>query len=125
MVPSAAQVTSSAPSLTSTSVVPYFVYYGSYKVLGAEKRAARRLGPFGTVLDAAATVFVPTEAAGLAGDVAIDVAKGESVRDEGPVDAHHRKRYINPLHSFVPKSLRGPQWYLPGVHRSGKIDWRW
>ena len=61
---------------------------------------------------------------GLGGDVGIDWIKqhtvnDESIRDEG------RTGYINPLHSFLPSSLRGPQLYLPGVHSDGSVDFEW
>jgi hypothetical protein len=40
----------------------------------------------------------------------------ESSCDEGKVG------YINPFHEFVPGPLKGPETYLPGVHKNGEID---
>ena len=57
--------------------------------------------------------------AGLGGDIAIDAVKGESIGDEGT------NGYINPLHSYLPSGLRGPQIYLPGVHCNGSVDVAW
>jgi hypothetical protein len=43
----------------------------------------------------------------------------ESICDEG------KPGYINPLHSFLPGFLKGPQVYLPGIHDDGSIDFEW
>lgn len=112
-------------ALDIAAVPPYVAYYLSYEALGAEHRIARRLGPAGHLLDPVEAALVAEEALGLGGDVLIDYAKGESIRDEGPVSKTVRTRYVNPLHAWLPASLRGPRRYLPGIHKSGKVDWRW
>ena len=104
---------------------PYLVYYASYYAAKAISGAGctnslRPIEPL-TCLDShlvASPLAIP-EAVGLAGDVAIDAIKGESICDEGV------EGYINPLHSFVPPSLRGPKVYLPGVHPDGSVDFEW
>lgn len=112
--------------LDAAAVYPYGMYYLAYHALGAEHRIARKLGTTGSVLGSPIESFlVAAEAAGLGGDIAIDYAKGESIRDEGPVTAKERKRYINPFHSFLPAALKGRKAYLQGIHKSGKVDWRW
>lgn len=113
-------------ALDLAAVPPYSAYYLSYKGLGAERRLARNLGTAGRVIGSPVeATFVALEALGLGGDVAIDYEKGESIRDEGPVNDKERKRYINSLHSWLPASLKGPKKYLPGIHKSGEVDWRW
>jgi hypothetical protein len=64
------------------------------------------------------------EALGLSGDALLDWIKGhtvnnESICDEGVVG------YINPLHSYLPEPLKGPEVYLPGIHENGEIDFEW
>lgn len=113
----------SAPSravVDVVAVVPYALYYGSYKALGAANRLADKAGAAGDVIRAVTAPLIVTQGAGLAADAAIDVYKGEPVRDEGK-----KNGYINPLHSFLPGPLKGPTTYLPGIHRNGKVDWRW
>jgi hypothetical protein len=61
---------------------------------------------------------------GLSEDALIDWIKGhtisnESICDEGEVG------YINPLHSYLPGPLKGPEVYLPGIHEDGEIDIEW
>ena len=99
------------------AVVPYGLYYGAYYAANGinEQECQTAFGqsqpvtcPGAHILD---LLFVPAEFVGLAGDVLIDKLKGESICDEG---VHE---YINPLHSFLPPSLRGPKTYLPGIHQ--------
>lgn len=111
------------------AVVPYAVYAGSYEEASALNSLGCGIGACwaGQV---AALPFVPFEAAGLAGDLAIDgyktwsgISPGEGFADEstGPSD----KRPWNPLHSWIPG---GPQTYLPGVSRRHgciHVDFAW
>ena len=111
------------------AIVPYAIYAGSYE-------AASGLNSLGCYLHAcwagkiAALSFVPSEAAGLGADLAIDgyktwtgMSPGEGFADEstGPSDT----RSWNPLHSWLPG---GPQTYLPGVSRRHgciHVDFAW
>jgi RHS repeat-associated protein len=111
--------------LDLAAVVPYGVYYASYYASKGinEVGCSSTFGPVEPVTCAmshgvAAPLVIP-EAIGLAGDVAIDELKGELICDEG------QRGYINPLHSFLPDSLRGPEIYLPGIHPSGSVDFEW
>lgn len=71
----------------------------------------------------AAPLAIP-EAVGLGGDVGIDWIKGHTVNNESMCD-EGQNGYINPLHSFLPDRLKGPQVYLPGVHSDGYVDFQW
>jgi RHS repeat-associated protein len=111
--------------LDIAAVVPYGVYYASYYAAKGINEAGCNpaLGPVEPVACALAkgtsAPLAGAEALGLAGDVAIDELKGELSCDEG------ERGYINPLHSFLPSSLRGPKVYLPGIHRNGSVDFEW
>jgi RHS repeat-associated protein len=111
--------------LDLAAVVPYGVYYASYYAAKGinEVGCSSTFGPVEPVTCAmshgvTAPLAVP-EAIGLAGDVAIDELKGELSCDEG------KSGYINPLHSFLSGSLRGPEVYLPGIHQNGSVDFEW
>ncbi len=111
------------------AVIPYSVYYFTYNAGELLQDAGSHFGPIGTAIaGTVALPLVPLEAAGLGGDTGIDVLKGwlfghESIYDEGVIC------YINPLHSVLPPSLRGPKAYLPGLYKdpSGavKVDFVW
>ena len=123
-LPGKALATGERMAIDVAALVPYGVYDLAYRGLGEEHKVARKAGPAGELLrSTVGTALALLEAAGLAGDAAIDVLKGESVRDEG------KRGAVNPLHSFtvLPRWLRtvGGRRYLPGIHRNGKIDWRW
>ncbi len=111
--------------LDLAAIVPYGVYYVSYNTAKGINSigCAPALGPLEPATCAVSHVYtVPfaiPEAVGLGGDILLDEIKGESVCDEG------KEGYINPLHSFVPSGLRGPEIYLPGVHPNGSVDFEW
>ncbi|MGH9305314.1 MAG: LamG-like jellyroll fold domain-containing protein [Acidimicrobiales bacterium] len=101
------------------AVVPYATYYASYEAAKGINAVGSDLGPVGSGVShvVAAPLAIP-EALGLGGDIAIDAFKGwafggESIYDEGITG------YINPLHGFLPGSLKGPQVYLPGLYKDG------
>lgn len=107
------------------AVVPYAVYYGSYEAARGINAVGDQIGPIGSAVShvVAAPLAIP-EAAGLGLDARIDVLKdewfgNESVCDEG------KRGYINPLHSYLPGPLKGPQIYLPGIHANGSVDFQW
>ncbi len=111
--------------LDVAAVVPYAAYFVPYYAAKGvnEVGCSSLFGPVKPVTClvshiAVAPAVVP-ETGGLALDAAIDLLKGESPCDEG------LHGYINPLHSFLPSSLRGPTLYLPGIHPSGVIDFEW
>lgn len=111
--------------LDAVAVVPYTEYYVSYQALRGIKGLAQKAGPaeplVRAILMPVTIGLVVAEAHGLAGDIAIDLVKGESVRDErvGPP----KEGYINPFHRWLPPWLRGPQTYLPGWGKKG-LDWQ-
>ncbi len=111
--------------LDVAAVPPYAVYYGSYEVARGINGLGEEFGLPGEVVSHMANLpLAALQGLGLAGDAAIDEAKnltlgGESVCDEGT------RGYINPLHSFLPPSLQGPQIYLPGIHPNGSVDFEW
>jgi RHS repeat-associated protein len=111
------------------AVVPYGVYYGSYETARGINAVGSNFGIVGSAFShiATAPLAVP-EALGLGGDVAIDAFKGwafggESIFDEG------KRGYLNPLHSFLPGPLKGPQVHLPGLYRDEcgqvRVDIEW
>jgi len=111
--------------LDLAAVVPYGVYYVSYNTAKGINSVgcASALGPLEPVTCAVSHVstapLVVPEALGLAGDVLLDKIKGEPVCDE------EIEGFLNPLHSFLPSSLQGPQVYLPGIHPNGSVDFEW
>jgi hypothetical protein len=117
----AAKVVKSAgrAAIDVVAVVPYAGYYGAYQAAKAINDVGAKAGPGGSVVAhlVAAPLAIP-EATGLVGDATLDVIKGESVRDE------QVRGYINPMHSFVPSWLKGPQVYLPGIGKRG-VDFKW
>ena len=107
------------------AVVPYGVYYVSNRAGHAINLLGSQLGPVGSAGSHVLTLAMAApQAAGLGGDAAVDAFKNwafghESICDEGKVG------YLNPLHSFLPGGLKGPQTYLPGIHPGGHIDFEW
>lgn len=73
--------------------VPYGVYYGSYTALDQAKRNGIRI-PL-----AARAALVGTEAAGLAGDAAIDRLRGKSMWDDARPDSALPNYCCEPLES--------------------------
>lgn len=113
------------------AVGPYAAYYGSYYTL---KGLNSLPGPVSAPVGATPVGPLPlrqtleaAEAGGLGLDIAIDWVKGEDGADESC--GQDDKRYINPLHSWLPEALRGPKVYLPGASRDANgdahIDWEW
>jgi len=111
------------------AVVPYAVYTASYYEAKGINAVGSTFGPIGSGVARviSAPLAVP-EALGLGGDVAIDLFKGwvfggESIYDEGHAG------YINPLHSFLPGPLKGPETYLPGLYKdrcgNTHVDFEW
>jgi RHS repeat-associated protein len=107
------------------AVGPYTAYYLSYEAGRAINHVGEQLGPGGSVLShvVAAPLLVP-QLEGLTVDGSIDALKGqlfggESICDEGV------RGSINPLHSFLPSWLQGPNVYLPGIHPDGSVDTEW
>jgi uncharacterized protein RhaS with RHS repeats len=101
------------------AVAPYAAYYGSYEAGKGINDVGSHLGVPGRIAShvvVAALGLPAVETVGLAGDVAGDAIKGESIRDEGV------KGSIDPLHDWLGS---GPKTYLPGVHANGKIDFEW
>jgi hypothetical protein len=113
------------------AVPVYFTYYGSYYAAKGINSVGNHFGTPGRVIShVVALPFVPFEALGLGGDIAIDEIKGEDWADESRDQCD--KRPINPLHSFdsLPSFLRaGPKIYLPGAYRdsqgSAHVNWEW
>lgn len=105
--------------LDLAAVLPYAEYYGAYETARAINALGKKGGTAGSVVShLLASPLAALELHGLLGDVVIDLLKGESIHDE------RVPGYINPLHSFLPRRLRGPQTYLPGIGRRG-IDFQW
>ena len=69
--------------------------------------------------------FVPGEGIGLGIDEGIDAFKCQTVSPSEKIGDEGQPGSINPLHSFLPKSLQWPVVYLPGLHRDGKEDFSW
>lgn len=107
------------------AVVPYFAYYLSYQGARGLNCLGAKLGPVGSAVSHVASLpLAAIQGVGLVGDIAIDAIKAatfgnESLGDEG------RTGHINPIHSFLPDPLKGPEIYLPGIHRDGKVDFEW
>lgn len=106
--------------LDVAAVPPYTVYYGSYELARGINSLGKEFGLPGEMASHfAALPLSQLEALGLSGDALIDWIKGhtvnnESICDEGVVG------YINPLHSYLPEPLKGPEVYLPGIHEMVK-----
>lgn len=106
--------------LDLAAVLPYAEYYGAYETARAINTLGKKGGTAGSIVShLLASPLTALELHGLLGDVVIDLLKGESIHDE-----QVPRGYINPLHSFLPRSLRGPATYLPGIGRRG-IDFQW
>ncbi|HZU13383.1 MAG TPA: RHS repeat-associated core domain-containing protein [Chloroflexota bacterium] len=112
-------------ALDLAAVPPYTAYYVSYEVSRRVNRWGAQHGPAAVIASRTATApLIVPEGLGLGEDVVIDWIKGHSVNNETPCD-EGKVGYINPLHAYVPRPLRGPVTYLPGVHRGGAVDWEW
>lgn len=111
-------------SIDVAAVRPYAEYYVAYEFARILNREGRRAGFAGSLLThALALPAAAIEIQGLLGDAAFDRLKHERIRDEGFQGGH--SGYLNPLHSFLPSRLGGPQLaFLPGV-RPGAIDFEW
>jgi RHS repeat-associated protein len=83
--------------LNAVAIVPYGVYYVNYQGARGVNRVGDYVGALGHYISrgVSGVVFVPGEASGLAGDVAIDWFKGHTVNDETICDEGMRG-YINP-----------------------------
>jgi RHS repeat-associated protein len=111
--------------LDIAAVPPYALYYSSYYAARGINSLGSHFGSPGRITShALALPLTSLEATGLAGDVVIDWIKGHTVADESICDEGLRG-YINPLHAYLPKRLKGPVVYLPGIHTGGKIDFEW
>jgi RHS repeat-associated protein len=112
-------------ALDVVAVVPYSVYYGSYELAHGINGLGEDYGLPGEVVSHLASLpLAALQGLGLAGDAAIDELKHIILGDESICDEGVRG-YINPLHSFLPSSLRGPEVYLPGIHSNGSVDFEW
>ncbi|HET8606012.1 MAG TPA: hypothetical protein VFL66_03180 [Gaiellaceae bacterium] len=101
------------------AVLPYAEYYGAYETARGINALGANGGEAGSVVShILASPLTVLEAHGLLGDAWIDLLKGEPIRDE------QVRGYINPLHSFLSRRLRGPRTYLPGIGERG-IDFQW
>jgi RHS repeat-associated protein len=97
------------------AVPPYVMYDASYHVMKWINDFGDQHGVLGTVVSRVISVFfLPTEALGLGGDIAIDWVKGHTVANE-PVCDEGQKRFLNPLHDYVPDWAKGPQVWLDGL----------
>lgn len=111
------------------ALAPYGVYYGSYEASkGINAVGSTFGGPGRDIAKVVAAPFAVPEGLGLAGDITIDFFKGVVFGDESIYDEGHQG-YINPLHSFLPSWLRGPQIYLPGLYKNPcgrvRVDFSW
>lgn len=109
--------------LDLAAVPPYALYYGSYYTAKGINWVGDQTGLSGLSHVVALPLTVP-QALGLGGDAAIDWLKGHLVNNESICD-EGKPGYINPLHSYLPGWLKGPQVYLPGIHPDGSIDFEW
>jgi hypothetical protein len=113
------------------AVGPYAAYYLNYEAARAINHVGEQLGPAGSVLShvVAAPLLVP-QLESLTVDASIDALKGqlllkgqlfggESICDEGV------RGSINPLHSFLPSWLQGPEIFLPGLNHKGSVEVEW
>jgi hypothetical protein len=106
----------------------YLQYWGSFEAISHVNKLGAKLGPVGSVAAYVATApFVPDEATGLAGDAAGNIAKGETIWQEGSQD--------QPLLGNEPGGRQLSSWLgdalgssipthmvFPGLNRNGTIN---
>lgn len=112
-------------ALDTAAVLPYAKYYAANRLANAINSVGNKLGLPGEVVAHGLNLpLALVQAEGLCEDALIDWVKGHTVNDESIGD-EGLKGPINPFHEFLPSRLRGPETYLPGIHRDLSIDLEW